>query len=347
MRSYERGQVWYIDYSFNGRRYRKAVGTSKRMAELALKNIEVKIAKGEFLGVQEEKRMTFDELGTEYLRFSKANKRPQVYRRDRVMINNLLKVFSGKEINDISVHDLEQYKMQRKNAVTVSTVNRELTCIKHMYNKAVEWEFTRYNQLKSVKRFKEPPGRLRYLSEDEIEQLVQQCTDHLKPIVVMALNTGMRKSEILNLSWNNVDMESKVITIRRSKNNETRIVPINDTLYEMLETLKNDNNGQVVFVNKNGKSLTDIRHSFRNALKKAGIEDFRFHDLRHTFASQLVMAGVDIRTVQELMGHKDIRMTMRYSHLSDAHLKEAVNHLKYGTNMAQAEIEKNQSLAKY
>lgn len=325
---YQRGHVWYLDYFLNGRRVRKSVSKSKKMAELALKEVEIQIAKGEFLGVIENNRMTFDELSVEYLKFSRANKRPQVYRRDTIIVKNLLKMFSGREIKNISAHELEEYKVQRINEVSASTVNRELTCIKHMFNKAVEWRYLRHNQLQSVKRFKEPPGRLRYLTDNEIEILLKECAVHLKPIVITALNTGMRKGEILDLLWSDVDMHNRLITIRKSKNNETRTVPMNELLYSTLKSLAYGNsNGQPVFVSDNGKRFINIRRSFETAVRRAGIEDFKFHDLRHTFASRLVMAGVNIRTVQQLMGHKDIRMTMRYSHLSDDHLKEAVNRL--------------------
>ena len=208
-----------------------------------------------------------------------------------------------------------------------------------MFNKAVEWHYLKHNQLHTVRKFKESPGRLRYLNEKEIAKLLDSCADHLRPIVIMALNTGMRKCEILNLSWADVDMEKGVLTIRKTKNNEIRMIPINESLHRTLESLKKETTRQPVLASKDGKPFVDLKRSFATAVKKAGITDFRFHDLRHTFASRLVMVGVDIRTVQELMGHKDIRMTMRYSHLSDAHLKEAVN--KVGTNLGQTETAQN------
>ena len=339
MRIYQRGRVWYIDYSFNGRRVQKKVSTSKKIAELALKKIEVMIAENKFLDVVEKTKMTFDELSKQCLKFSKANNRPQVYRRYKIFTDNLLKVFSGKDIKDISAYDLEQYKVQRKHEVSEATVNRELTYIKSMFNKAIEWHYLKHNQLQAVRKFRESPGRLRYLNEEEIEKLINSCADHLRPIVIMALNTGMRKGEILNLLWSDVDMKKGTLTIKKTKNNEMRMVPINESLHNVLQSLKKGNHSQPVFVNENGKPFVEIKRSFATALRKARITDFRFHDLRHTFASRLVMAGVDIRTVQELMGHKDIRMTARYSHLSDAHLREAVN--KVVTNLGQTENTKS------
>jgi integrase len=310
------------------------------MAELALKEIELKMIKGEFLGITEPKAVVFDKLCEEYLKFSKANKTPQSYRRDQVSIKNLLKDFSGKMISKISVYEVEEYKNKRKEEVEPATVNREIGCLKHMFNKAVEWNYLAENKLLKVKKFKEPPGRVRYLTDEEIERLLHCCADYLKPIVILALNTGMRKSEILNLKWSNVDLKNRVITINKTKNNEIKIVPINDILYNTLAKIKKGNGDQFVFTDKNGKPYGDIKNGFNAAVKRAGITDFRFHDLRHTFASRLVMAGVDIRTVQELMGHKDIKMTMRYSHLSNVHLKEAVKRIENGTNLAQG-IEEN------
>lgn len=129
----------------------------------------------------------------------------------------------------------------------------------------------------------------------------------------------MRKGEILNLKWNDIDFINHYITIQQSKTNEKRIVPMNQEVYEVLKKLYKD--GENVF------SIKECKRSFATALRKAKIEDFRFHDLRHTFASHLAMDGCNLKTIQELMGHKDIKMTMRYSHLSKAYLEEAVEKL--------------------
>ena len=346
MRVYQRKGVWYIDYSFNGRRVRRKVGTSKKMAELALKETELRIAKGEFLGVAERKKMTVDDLCDEYLKFSKSNKMPKSHTRDITSIKNLLAEFSGQLISDISSHALETYMNKRKGMVEPATVNREVSCMKHMFNKAVQWGYLSDNPIVSVKRFKEPPARIRNLTDAEIYKLLECCSDHLRSIVITALNTGMRKGEILNLQWSEVDMRNRIITLRKTKNNETRTIPINDPLHEELRSMGQQSHDQYVFCHENGDPYDDIKSGFKGALKRAGIKNFRFHDLRHTFASRLVMAGVDIRTVQELMGHKDIKMTMKYSHLSDAHLRDAVKRLEHGTNLAQGSLTGSQTIKK-
>ena len=346
MSVFKRGNRWCIGYSLNGRWVRKTIGTSKKLAELAEKEIKLKIAKGELLGIIERKRILFQDLCTEYLQYSKANKTSQSHRRDTVSIKNLLQTFNDRFIHQITARDLEHYKNRRKDKVTPATVNRELSCIKHMFNKAVEWGYLSDNQLRSVMKFKEPPGRMRYLQNDEITKLLNCCAGHLRPIVIMALNTGMRKGEILNLTWGDIHLNNRMITVRNTKNNESRIMPINDAAHKTLISLGQQLDGQYVFSHPNGKPYRDIKDGFKAAVNRAGLSDVRFHDLRHTFASHLVMNGIPILEVQKLLGHKTLSMTMRYSHLSNKNLRDAVDKLNFSeynaskdrTNTAQREL---------
>ena len=335
MRTYQRKGVWYIDYSFNGRRVRKKVGTSRRFADCALREIEYRAMAGDSLDTVRPKKVLFENMCDEYLVVAKANKTAKSYERDLTSTRTLLKVFRGQLLAEITPQELERYKCQRAACVAPSTVNRELGCIKHMFNVAVQWGYLRENRLRAVRKLKEPPGRVRYLNPDEIERLLACCSPVVRPIVIMALNTGMRKGEILHLRWGEVDLHNRLVKITRTKNNELKILPLNDRLYDLLLSLERGRPESYVFANPNGKPYRDVKKGFAAALRRAGIEDFRFHDLRHTFASRLVMAGVDIRTVQDLLGHKDIKMTMRYSHLSDVHMREAVKKVEVGTNLAQ------------
>jgi len=340
MRIYQRQNIWYIDYSRNGRRIRRKVGSSKEQAQLALKAVEVDLVKGKYLGIEEPPKMIFEKLCAEYLKYAKTNKTYYSYRRDEVSMKPMLLAFGSRQIKDITAHDFECYMNQRKVDHKNSTVNREIACIKHMLNKAIEWGYLLTNPLRTVRMLKEPPGRVRYLNGEEIECLLSQCADHIRPIVIMALNTGMRRGEVLNLTWSDIDLQNRIIHVRHTKNNEIKTIPINDTLLNTIRTLGPQLPNQYVFANSAGIPYIDVKTGFKKALRRAGIPDFRFHDLRHTFASRLVMAGTDLRTVQVLLGHKDIKMTMRYSHLSDTHLREAVKRLENGTNLAQAESEK-------
>lgn len=156
------------------------------------------------------------------------------------------------------------------------------------------------------------------------------CKEPLKPLVVTALNTGFRAGELLSLTWEEVDFERQLVSVRAgyAKNGERRSIPMNEMLHATLEEvrIKHSTHGPV-FLSRAGTPYRSFRTAFEHAVAKANITDFHFHDLRHTFASRLVMAGVDLPTIKELMGHKDIKMTLRYTHLSNSHKREAVRAL--------------------
>lgn len=328
MAVYKKGKNWYIDYYVKGRRKRRKIGPSKKLAQQVLKDVHVKLAKGEYLGVYDEKKILFEDFSEQYLVFSKNNKAESTYnRRDKVSVSHLKEAFQGRFLFDITPRMIENYKAKRLKKVSPATVNRELACLKHMYNKAMEWDAVKSNPVKKVKLLKEPPGRLRYLSQDEVPKLLDACNGYLRSIVITALNTGMRKGEILALKWQEVDLHHRKITVKKPKNNEVRVIPINETLYQELSELYEDSDSDYVFANGDGQRFGDIKKGFSLALERAEIEDFHFHDLRHTFGSYLVMQGIDLKTVQQVMGHKEIKTTMRYSHLSPEYVQQAMGRL--------------------
>ena len=159
---------------------------------------------------------------------------------------------------------------------------------------------------------------------DEIQTLLSNCEGLLEGLltllVTVALHTGMRRGEQYRLRWQDINFQLGIITIPRSKNGERRYIPMNSTARAALEVLnQRKDDGGYVIPGDAGQRNKDPRRTFKAAVKEAGIAHFRYHDIRHTFASRLVMAGVDLRTVQELMGHKTIAMTVRYSHLAPSH----------------------------
>lgn len=336
MRIYQRGEIWYIDYIFQGKRFRKRIGKSRKVAELTLKDIEVKIAKREHLGIQETSKILFDNYAEEYLKFAKTNKSEKSYTLNITNIKALNQFFKGKYLSGIKPQDIEAFKAERIKTVQPATVNRDLACLRHMFNKAIQWGYLSSSPMKGIKLLKEPPGRLRFLSKEEATRLLELVPAGTRAIVAFALNTGMRKSEILNLTWKDTDLKNKLVIVEKTKTNERRIIPMNDMVYNLLIKLSMNKKADHVF---SDDIKVNLRKSFEAGLKKAQIEDFRFHDLRHTFASHLVMAGASLKVIQQLLGHKDIKMTMRYSHLSQEHLQDIINRLSFGqehgTNMAQ------------
>lgn len=329
MRIYRRGKTWCVDYSYKGKCFRRAAGRSWKTAELTLKDIEIRIAKGENLGIHEQRRVLLKDYAIEYLEYSRANKDEQSARRDGVSLKHLVASFGDQYLFTTTPNQIERYKEYRleNGGVKPATINREIACLSNMFTKAVEWGYASQSPAKGVRLFKEPPGRLRYLQPEEMTALLNQCSPHLRSIVLTALHTGMRLSEILNLRWSSVNLKMQSITVENSKNNERRIIPTNPTLYQELKKLSLHKRSDFVYSTQTGLPYTNIRKGFVAACKRAGIRDFRFHDLRHTFASRLVMSGASLRAVQQLLGHREISMTMRYWHLSRQHLQEAVGML--------------------
>ncbi len=324
--------TWYIDFYHEGQRVREKVGREdeglrRKDAEKALKARMGEIVQGKFNLANSSKSVAFDVMVKHYLEWSKVNKRS--YRRDDLSCRNLLKSFSGMSLKDISSWHVEKYKSKRlKEGMKVATVNRELACLKHIYSKALEWNKTKENPVKKVKLFKENNARVRFLSKDEMEAFLTACKESASPylynVVIMALNTGMRREEIFSLKWDDIDLERRIITIKQTKNGETKRIPFNDEVLKLLREIPKIES-PYLFPGKNGMKLNNVSYAFNTARNKAGLTDFRLHDIRHTFASYLVMGGVDLMTVKELLGNKNIEMTMRYSHLAPEHKKVALN----------------------
>jgi len=231
------------------------------------------------------------------------------------IIKNLVNRFGSFELTDFNTYTIEQLQTEfLQKGKKPATANRVTAVLAHMFTKANEWgmvDDSILNRIRKVKRLKENNKRLRFLSIEEIQSLLNACDKHIYPIVTVALNTGMRRGEILNLKWDQVDLKHGFILLgNETKNGERREIPLNNTLKELFIHLftKRRLDTEYVFVNpETGKRFVDIKRSWSTACKKAGIKDFHFHDLRHTFASQLVMNGVDLTTVKELLGHKMLK----------------------------------------
>ena len=324
-RIFKKGKNWHTDIIFQGQRRREKIGRKEDAQKILNKKLSDLTL--EEHGIIEDEKVTLGEFAKEYLIHKKNSTQACTYARDEVSVNLHLVPYFGKEyLFNITPHKIFSYQTKRlSEGVCNATVNREVGCLRHLLNMAIQWKRIKMNPIKAVPRLKEPPGRLRYLTLEEINNLLAYCPDPphpLKAIITVALTTGMRKSEIFGLKWAYIKPESRFIILPVTKNNTVRLVPTNDTLLRTLEDLPR--NSEFVFSGARGKPLVDLKISFKQACKKAGIEGFRFHDLRHTYASHLAMRGVHMRALQELLGHKSIQHTQRYSHLSPEHLQGAV-----------------------
>ena len=184
----------------------------------------------------------------------------------------------------------------------------------------------------TIRLLKEPEGRLRFLTEDEIARLLAACprskNPHLPAMVTVALNTGMRLGEIIGLAWERIAFSRGVILLERTKSGRRREVPMNEAVDAALAALPGEKANGRVFRKASGTEWGSIRTAFGNAVEEAKLDDFRFHDLRHTFASHIMMMrGAGLGDLTDILGHADVKMTMRYAHLSPAHKRAAVARL--------------------
>lgn len=271
----------------------------------------------------------------------------------------------GKKLHEVTPWLVEKWRSKRlKAGRSPATINRDLTALKAALNRAVDWGVLEANPIAKVKPTKlDQRGIVRYLSEDEERRLraalvareeraraeraranewrvargyptmpdlyAVAFADHLRPMVLLALNTGLRRGELFNLTWPDVDLERRLLTVKGhgAKSGQTRHIPLNDEAHEVLTGWRHEGARGLVFPNREGKRLDNINTAWAGLLEAASIAGFRFHDLRHTFASKLVMAGIDLNTVRELLGHSDLKMTLRYAHLAPEHKAQAVARL--------------------
>ncbi len=309
-----------------GKQIREPGGPTKKVAEQALAARKADIARERFDLHDIKPSPLFEDFAKKYLEYAKDNKRS--WNRDEYALRRLVPFFGDQRLNQIRPFLIEAYKSQRKAEVKPVTVNRELALLKYMFNLAIKWGKTSSNPMNDVKPFKIGEKPERVLSDEESERLIEASPDFLEPIVIMALHTGMRKGEILGLRWSMLNFGNGAITVEKSKSGKCRSIPMHDRVRETLMRL--EKNGEYVFTKNGGEPMKNIRNPFEAAQKRARIcPRCTFHDLRHTFATRLVENGCDLVSVMQFLGHSQIATTMRYSHPSPEHMREAIASLNY------------------
>jgi integrase len=215
-----------------------------------------------------------------------------------------------------------------------ATVKRYLAALSHAFTIAIrEWQWMEENPCNRVSKPSEPRGRVRFLNDEERQRLLDICKTssgrYLYLVVLIALSTGSRKGEILNLQWADVDLSQGRITFHDTKNSERRTVPLTGpALNHMRQHAKVRRiDTPLVFPNADGTKPLDPRRAWETSLKQANISDFHFHDLRHSAASYLAMNGASLAEIAEVLGHKTLSMVKRYAHLSEAHTAGVVSRM--------------------
>jgi integrase len=344
---FRRGQVWWMRFSYNGKQIRRPTETTdKKLAEKIYHKVMTQIAEGKWFDIDEGSQRTFAELAAKYE--ATEFKELKSWRSVASYLKQLKEFFGPQTLTKITPALIDEFKQKRKaEKDKPATIVRKLNILKRMLNLAKK----RWMWLKEVPTIEMERNadtkRLRYLSFEEYHKLLKNCEGWLKGIVTVAAWTGLRKGNILNLKRNQVNIFARSISLEGSqmKNDEPLIIPIAAPAYEALkEAMKVAHlKSQVVFCQVDGKPYTpmQVQRAFKEALKNAEIDNFRFHDLRHCFASWNRQAGVDLDTLADLMGHKDTRMTRRYAHIGPAHLASAISQLEksymeISTNLAQS-----------
>jgi len=330
---YRRGKSWYVLWYADGIRHREAIGPSKRMAENVLAKRKADLREGRFFDLPASSSgVTFRELSDRYARdHATPYKSPTTIEGDRSRFTALVGAFGPRRLSRIKPADVSAFLADRRRAgAGPATVNRYRALLSHILSMGVRWRLLAVNPVREVRPMPGETRRVRFLEGPELARLLDACPPWLRRLVTVAVHTGMRRGELLALRWEQVDLDRRQIRLTKTKNRQTRAIPVTAACQKALLAAPMRAGCAFVFADELGHPLSPwgLRNAWDAVVRSARLRDFRFHDLRHTFASHLVMAGVDLPTVRELMGHKTLDMTIRYAHLAPAHARQAMRALE-------------------
>lgn len=292
---------WYVQFFYGGKRIKRLAkgAETKTEAKAFLRDIERKNDLDEYMP-KKKQELIFEVWADKILNWSKMNKKS--WKRDKLSLSHLVPFFKGMKLRQITPFMIEDYKQQRKSRVKGATVNRELSCFKHMLNLAINEGLLSNNPVRKVKFFLEEYIKIKRLNPEEQEALINAASGITKAAIIIALNTGLRRTELFSLKWDQIDYSSSSIYAERTKSGKPRTIPMNRLVENALQELRRGrkSNEYVFWNDKEKKPIQDLKNSFKTACRLARIGKMRFHDLRHNFATALVENGVDIVTVSEL-----------------------------------------------
>jgi len=322
--------IWYVRYADNTGKIRREKAGTRSSAQKLYRKRKTEVLQGKKLPETMRGRIvSFEEIAKDALDYSKTHKAS--YRSDRIRMQFVKGAFGTRPADSITPQEIDRWFESKLRGRAPATVNRYKSLISLTYRLGIANRKVETNPARLIRQRRENNARTRWLFPEEESRLrivLLEKYPHRLAELELALNTGLRQGEQYSLTWADVDFERRILTVSKSKNGEMRHVPLNDSAIAALLTAKRHSNGQPqIFSNRFGDALKRPRQWFEEAIEEAKIVDFSWHDLRHTFASRLVMAGVDLRTVQQLMGHKTIGMTVRYAHLAPKHQLAAVQRL--------------------
>ena len=320
---------WYCRGRVNGERYHALCpgAETKEQAKATEDGIRYKLRQKQLGLLEEEQKITFGQIMDRYVDVCKANNKSdedaKIYRKYLVQYFGKNKLARNIKPTDIDLFKLYMINKGKANA----TINRYISAIRRAYNIQIEDGAMNYSPIKKKCMLTEDNKRYRYLSKQEWKKLKMALSETIYYIVVVALLSGFRLSNVLELCWEQIDFNLRFIEILKQNNKGKKVIrmPISDMLFEVLMKLNPKEKGYVFIRPETGERYKDIRGSFKAALDRAGIKDFRFHDLRRTFGTWLLQSGTDIRTIQYLLSHSSVSVTERYLAVTPEGNKKAVD----------------------
>jgi integrase len=323
-----RSPTYHFDFTHRGRRYK---GSTEETYKVEARKVEMQRRDEAKAGVtrREITPITFNDLGDKYLKLHAEGKKGYIF--FRTIVRLLKGHFGDREVASISPLDCATFIAGRRRQVKAGTADQTLTVLKQMLSLAEDWGFLANgaNPAKKLKLERVKTQRDRYAKPEEIQSLLEACSDWLLPIVTVAVHTGARRGELLGMVWENIDFDRGTILFPDTKNGTDRRIPMNATVRETLQGLPGrfKKSGSVFLQGDKSVNQFMVRRGFHAARKAADLEDLRFHDLRHTWATHLAMAGTPSRTLQKLGGWKDLKMVQRYASVTPDNEESAVNTL--------------------
>ena len=324
---YRRGHSWCVGFTVNGRRVRETVGPNKKVAEKVLSLRMTQVLENRYLPPNRQLgRISFTDFAQMYR--ERAGPLLKSIRTERNRVLAWAREFGNRPLGQITRTEIEAWRREKMARCRPATINRDLSRLRRMFSLAVEWELLEESPMAGIRFLRENNARTRYLSLEECQRLIASCiAPHIRALVTVALHSGMRLGEILDLHWYDLDFASGFILVRDSKNGESRHVPMDATLFALFRAYPHRLGTDLVFSSPAGGRIVDVRTGFQNACKRAELTDLHFHDLRHTFASQFVMAGGDLYILKEILGHKSPAMAARYAHVSPTYLIKSIDRM--------------------
>ena len=328
----KKGEAYQLDYAdpTTGKRYRKTIYCDHKTAVAICKETEARLARKQFgIEYKNNKHYTWSEISKKFIIHSSKTKSDKTTKRESIVLKIFSKFIGNPDIYDITTSTIEEYMHHRMKTghISPATVSIELRILKTLFNKAIKWELISVNPVLGIILPRQEPVRVRYLLLEEVKRFLAAITDQrIHRLALLYLNTGARRSELLppQFSWGNVNFDKRMLYLS-GKGNRKRYIPMNETVYTILKSIKEEGNEVLCDLKPN-----TVTHKFHDSYKIAGIEKATLHSLRKTFGSLLIQNGkADLYTVSKLLGHASIRTTEKYYvDLLDENYHQAVKHLE-------------------